>query len=436
MIDQIDKFVEFWTLEGYRGIINIFWFFFFLEVPRYLFFDVLVAFLIKRERLSKKYKEDREDLRIKLFTEKPMISVIVPGMNEGEHIYKLVQSLKSQTYKNFELIVIDDGSTDDTYLICNDLYKNGFIDIYLRNNERGGKASAANLGLRYASGKYVIHLDADTSLDTNAIEEIVLPFLSNPNIGAVGGNVKVRNRENVITNCQAMEYITSISLGRMVASYLGIYRVIPGAFGVFRRDLLNLLGGWDIGPGLDGDITVKIRKIGYDIYFAEKAVCLTFVPNTISKLTKQRLRWSKSIVRFRLRKHKDIFFPNQNFSFINFLSSFDNVFFTIVLNLLWMFYMAELIINFYDKYLYIFIFKVFLYSFLTFIQLIINLSLSERKNWEFGIFKYVPLMCLYTGYYMRFVRTIAYFMEFFSYSSYRDRWNPDKTSKEAKAYGL
>lgn len=436
MITQIDKFVEFWALEGFEGLFSIFWFFFFLEVPRYLFFDVFVAFLIKRKRLSKKYKEEREDLRIKLFTENPRVSVIVPGMNEGKHIYKLVESLKYQTYKNFELIVIDDGSTDNTYLICSDLYKNGLIDIYIRNDERGGKASAANLGLRYASGKYIVHLDADSSLDINAIEEIIFPFLLDPNIGAVGGNVKVRNKENIITNCQAMEYIASVSLGRMVSSYLGIYRIISGAFGAFRKDLLNLLGGWDVGPGLDGDITVKIRKMGYNIKFAENAVCLTNVPDTIPKLTKQRLRWSKSIVRFRLRKHKDIFMPDQHFNFLNFIASFDNIFFSIVLNFLWIYYMIELVVGFYDKYWYVLVFKILLYTFLTVIQLLVNLMLSERRSWEISIFKYVPIMWLYTGYYMRFVRTAAYIMEFFSYSSYKDRWNPDKTSKEAKAYGL
>lgn len=436
MIEYFDKFIEFWSLEGFVGIYSIFWYFFFLEVPRFLMFDTFVVLLVKFKRNSRKYKEKREDLKIKLFTENPRVSIIVPGKNEGKHIYKLVQSLKAQTYTNFEIIVIDDGSTDDSYQICTNLYKRGLIDIYLRNNLRGGKASAANLGLRYSTGKYIIHLDADSSLDTNAVEEIIIPFLSDSNIGAVGGNVKVRNRENLLTNCQAMEYITSVTLGRMVVSHLGIYKIISGAFGAFRRDLLNLLGGWDIGPGLDGDITVKIRKMGYVINFAEKAICLTNVPNTIPILTKQRLRWSKSIVRFRLRKHKDIFIPDKHFNLINFIASFENVFFSIVMDFLWIYYMFILVLDFYDRYWYILVFKIILYSCATVIQLSVNLLITERRTWEVSLFKYVPLMWLYTGYYMRFVRTYAYLQEFFGYSSYKDEWNPEKTSKMAKSYGL
>jgi len=437
MIDFIDRFVEFWTpIIADGGIFKMFWYFFFLEIPRYLIFDVIVVLIEKIRRNIKSVRVKREDFRIKLFTENPKVSVIVPGKNEGEHIYKLVESLKNQTYKNFELIIIDDGSTDNTYQICTSLYKNGFINKYLRNNISGGKASAANLGLKYATGEYVVHLDADSSLDTNAIEEIILPFFETPNVGAVGGNLKVRNRVNLLTNCQAMEYLTSISIGRMVTSALGIYRIVSGAFGAFRRDYLNLLGGWDIGPGLDGDITVKIRKMGYKIKFAEKSICLTHVPETPKALTKQRLRWARSIIRFRLRKHKDILLPDRHFNVLNFIATFENVFFSVIMDFLWVFYMILLFVNFYDTYIYIILFKILMYSASTAIQLSVNLLISERRNWEKSIYFYIPLMWLYTGYYMRFVRTFAYIREIFGFSSYNDNWNPEKTSKMAKAYGL
>ena len=436
MEELLDKFIEHWVAIGFGGIVVTFWYFFFLEVPRYLLFDVFIVFLVKYKRGTKKYHEKRESLKSKLFTENPLITIIVPGKNEGQHIYELVQSLKVQTYNNFELIVIDDGSTDDTYQICSSLYRRGLIDVYLRNNDRGGKASAANFGLRYAKGKYIVHVDADSSLDKTALEEIILPFLSDPNIGAVGGNLKVRNRVNLLTNCQAMEYITSVSLGRMVASYLGIYKIISGAFGAFRKDLLDLLGGWDVGPGLDGDITLKIRKLNYKIHFAEQAVCLTNVPTTMKILTKQRLRWSKSIVRFRLRKHKDIFFPDEHFNIVNFIGNVENIFFSVVMDFLWIFYMTVLLIGFYDVYWYILGFKIIVYTIATAIQLTVHLLISERRTWETSLFFYIPLMTFYTGYYMRYVRTTAYLMEFFGFSSYKDDWNPEKSSRMAKAAGL
>ena len=101
----------------------------------------------------------------------------------------------------------------------------------------------------------------------------------------------------------------------MVVSKLGLYKIVSGAFGAFPKQLLMRLGGWDIGPGLDGDITVKIRKLRYKVLFEENALCLTHVPVTWKALTKQRRRWSRSLVRFRIRKHKDVWFPDRNFSY-------------------------------------------------------------------------------------------------------------------------
>lgn len=435
-MEYLENLVIFIEERGLWGIIILFWYFFFLEFPRYLFFDIVVVLSARFKRKNKKNLEKLDGARNLLFKENPLISVIVPGKNEGKHIHKLVRSLRSQTYRNYELIIIDDGSDDDTYTICKALYANGMIDKYLRNDERGGKASAANLGLRYSKGKYIVHLDADSSLDKTAIEEIILPFYLESNIGAVGGNIKVRNPVNLITNCQALEYVTSISLGRMVVSYLGIYRIISGAFGAFRKDILDLLGGWDIGPGLDGDITVKIRKMGYKIHFAEKSVALTNVPDTVPKLTKQRLRWSKSLVRFRLRKHRDLLLPTKNFNLLNFIASFENIFYSLILDFVWIFYLGYLFVEFFDMYLYILVIKILLYTISSSFQLFFYLLISERSRNENRLFLYVPLMFFYTGYYMRIVRTIAYIKEFFGYDSYNDAWNPQKSSRMAKAHGL
>ena len=124
--------------------------------------------------------------RMLLFTERPLVSIIVPGKNEGQHIYALVKSLREQTYQNYEVIVIDDGSDDATPLFCRDLERNGYIDKFLRMSVRGGKASAANAGLRLSKGKYIVHLDADSSLDRDAIEKILIPFYLDPKVKGVG----------------------------------------------------------------------------------------------------------------------------------------------------------------------------------------------------------------------------------------------------------
>jgi len=378
------------------------------------------------------------DGRNMLWAEEPFVSIIVPGKNEGKHIYKLANSLREQTYQNFEFIVIDDGSDDETPEICRSLKKNGLIDLYLRNEVRGGKASAANLGLRYATGKFIIHLDADCSYDRDAIENILVPFFVNEKIGAVGGDVQVRNyRDSLCATLQSLEYTDTISIGRISQSLLGIYRIISGAFGAFRKEALDSVGGWDIGPGLDGDITVKVRKLGYQIHFEPTAICQTNVPVTFKALVNQRLRWDKSLIRFRLRKHNDVFFPNQSFKFANFISFVENITYNLILNFKWYFYIVDMVLNFASKLIFIVPMNLILYTLNNYFKFIVFSMFRDRKNVRNDYYMiYMPLMVLYFGFFLRFVRTFAYLQELLFKASYEDNWNPEKSSKQAKALKL
>lgn len=430
-----DNFFEYWYNMGFEKIVRLFWYFFFFEVPRYLLFEIviLLIFVLGRKRRNHKYDMAKN----KLWLDNPLISIIVPGKNEGKHIYKLALSLREQTWQNFELIIIDDGSTDDTAIICRNLEKQKMIDLFLRNENRGGKASAANFGLRYTKGKYIVHLDADCSMDRDAIEQILLPFYMDKEVKAVGGNVKVRNhQENILTSLQAVEYLFTISMGRIVTSFLGIYKIVSGAFGAFDREVISSFGGWDIGPGLDGDITVKVRKRGYKVAFADRAICLTSVPNAPWKLVKQRLRWSKSLVRFRLRKHFDVLLPQANFNFLNFFASFENIFFNLIMDFLWIFYIIGLIVTNIEVFWQIFFFKLFLYVIKNFVQFAVAMGFSERRREEWKYWIYLPIMFFYVGVFMRIVRSFAYVMEMFWYSSYKDPWNPVKSSKQAREMGI
>ncbi|MCE3227096.1 MAG: wapR [Bacteroidetes bacterium] len=436
MFDYVDNFFNYIYQVGPGKLIRIFWFFVFFEFLRFFVFEFLVLILWRIRRNGQ--KELYNEARRKLYIERPLISIIVPGKNEGKHIYKLVSSLREQTYNNFEIIVVDDGSDDDTEKICRSLERNHLIDLFIRNEVRGGKASAANTAYRYSNGKIIIHLDADCSYDNDAIEKILIPFYLDEHIGAVGGNVMVRNyKESLCTTLQAIEYADTISAGRITTSYLGLYRVISGAFGAFRKDALDRVVGWDIGPGLDGDITLKLRKLGYKIGFEPEAVCQTNVPKNYAKLTKQRLRWDKSIIRFRVRKHKDVFYPNELFNWSNFVSSFENITYNIVLNLKWWVYILDMIINFSSLIGFIIPFNILLYTTSNYLKYICFSLFRDRKNETISYFLiYIPCMVFYFGYYLRIVRTIAYFSEFFFKKSYDDAWNPSKSSRHAKELGI
>ena len=432
----LDEFINYITSVDAAKLFRIFWFFFVFEFFRFFLVDVTTLILWRFTAVFRKKRI--ADARLTLWEKKPFVSVIVPGKNEGKHIFKLANSLKEQTYQNFELIIIDDGSDDDTPRICRSLKQNGLISAFYRNEVRGGKASAANLGLRYAQGKYVIHLDADCSYDRDAIENILVPFYFDLNIGAIGGNVQVRNyKESLCATLQAIEYTDTISIGRIATSELGIYRVISGAFGAFQKEALDRLGGWDIGPGLDGDITVKIRKLGYKVHFEPSAVCQTSVPVTFKKLVKQRLRWDKSLIRFRLRKHRDVLYPNDSFRFSNFISFVENITYNLILNIKWYFYLFDMAFNFAGQLMFIIPMNLLLYTVNNFLKFLVFSPFRERKNESVAYFLiYLPLMVIYFGYFLRIVRTIAYVQELFFKASYKDNWNPRKSSLHAKALKL
>ena len=436
MIEAIDGFFGYLTSVGVEKLVRIFWFFFFFEFVRFFLIEITTLLLW---RIGKKTRAlQLDDARKKMALDFPLVSIIVPGKNEGKHIYKLVKSLREQTYKNFEIIVIDDGSDDDTETICKSLQKHWYIDLFIRNEVRGGKASAANTGFRFSKGRFIVHMDADCSYDNDAIEQIILPFYLDQNIGAVGGNVMVRNyRHSLATTLQAIEYLDTIHIGRITSSYLGIYRVISGAFGAFRTDVLKQVGAWDIGPGLDGDITVKVRKLGYKIWFEPEAICQTSAPRNFKILARQRLRWDKSLIRFRLRKHRDVFYPNASFRWGNFISFAENITYNLILNIKWIFYIIDMLINYSSLIWFIVPFNLLLYTTSNYLKYILFSPFRLRKNVPMYYFlPYIPLMVIYNGYYLRIVRSIAYIQEIFFKKSYQDSWNPQKSSRHAKEMGL
>lgn len=435
MIALWDRYFYMWHVLDWQTLLNWGWYIFILDIPRFFIVEGIALYWSRFDRSNTKGLWDKA--KADLYKEMPLVTVLVPGHNEGKHLFKLVQSMNRQTYNNLELVVVDDGSTDDTAIIARSFENNGQIDRFISVKERGGKASAANLGLRYSKGKYVVHLDADSSLNDDAIEKVLIPFYRFEKIGGVGGNLVVRNEEeSLTTTMQFLEYIQSISVSRIVQSKLKIYKIISGAFGAFPREVLDRVGGWDIGPGLDGDITVKIRKIDYLTIFEEEAICKTHAPVTWKALTKQRLRWSRSLIRFRLRKHKDVWMPDKNFRLINFMSFFENVFFSLVLDFLWFFYMFKILLTDPSFMLIWFPFKYTIYLIMTFGQYMFAISVSKDKKSLISKLIYLPLFPIYMGYYMRIVRTISYLDELFFYDSYKDVWNPLKTSKKAKEYGM
>ncbi len=436
-IPFVQDFLHFIFYLDSERMFRYFWSFLLIDLPRYILLDFLILFAYLPMR---KLREGRWKIaRRRLFRERPLVSVIVPGKNEGKHLPALAESLRRQTYSRLELIVVDDGSDDDTESIGRRLKRQGLIDHFIRNEVRGGKASAANTALVYAKGRFIVHLDADLHLNNDAIERIITPFFMDPAIGIVGGDVRVRNTtDSFITRLQAIEYMKGISVGRTVASMLGMLRIVAGAFGAFRTDVLRELKGWDVGPGLDGDITLKFRKLGWKVHHEPWAVCYTHVPNTAVKLAKQRVRWDRSVVRFRGRKHADMLRPSKIFRITNFITVFENLFSNIFLNALWWVYIVQITVfeaPLFPRIVAVNYLLYFLANVIAYLIAIVLLKDTARRS-DFALALFLPLMPFYVGLYIRVIRTYAYVTEFLHGASYQDPWNPWKVSRIARKEGM
>jgi len=231
----------------------------------------------------------------------PKVSVIIPAYNEEIVIKKTLESMIESQYPRKEIIFVDDGSTDNTLEIAKE-FKD---EITVLHKENGGKASALNYALVYAKGEIIVVVDADTIIGRNSIKEIVKGFEVNEHVAAVAGNIKVRNRVNWITKCQALEYLTGIQVIRRAFDMFGSITVVPGALGAFKKSCVSGTGSYGKETIVeDFDQTIKLLKAGLITQGSVKAVAYTEAPNTLDDFVKQRKRWYRGNIQV-LKRHSD-----------------------------------------------------------------------------------------------------------------------------------
>ncbi len=232
------------------------------------------------------------------------VTVIVPCFNEDKVIKASLESLKKQTYQNYEIIVVDDGSSDDTFKIAKRMeFNEGKRRLIAVTKENGGKANALNLGIKMAKGELFLAVDADSVLSKDALE-LMVPYFDDSRVGAVAGSVYVVNQDNLWTKLQALEYIQGLNLVRNGQAYLKLVNIIPGPIGMFRRDAVSSLGGYsDDTYAEDCDLTLRLINENYKIDYEIDAVSYTEAPEALLDLLKQRYRWTRGILQSIL-KHK------------------------------------------------------------------------------------------------------------------------------------
>ncbi|MFD4834978.1 glycosyltransferase [Streptomyces uncialis] len=216
------------------------------------------------------------------------VSVLVPAYNEAKCIENTVRSLMDSDHP-IEIIVIDDGSSDGTARIVEDLR---LPNVRVVRQLNAGKPAALNRGIANARYEIIVMMDGDTVFEPSTVRELVQPF-GDPGIGAVAGNAKVGNRDSLIGAWQHIEYVMGFNLDRRMYDLLRCMPTIPGAVGAFRRSALERVGGMsDDTLAEDTDITMAMHRDGWKVVYAEKARAWTEAPESVQQLWSQRYRWS------------------------------------------------------------------------------------------------------------------------------------------------
>ena len=363
------------------------------------------------------------------------VSVLLVGHNEAARLTRSVQTLRRQTQRQLQIVVVDDGSTDNMKQVARRLHRDGLIDDYISTDLRGGKAAALNLGLGLCRHDVLVSCDIDTSFDDDAIERIVARLLSNDEIGAVSGNIAVSNVEDsLITRFQALEYLDNISLGRQFLDQMGWLMIVSGAFGAFRREAIRRVGGWDVGPGDDSNLTIKLRRAGWRVAFAEDAWCLTNVPNTDGALIRQRLRWDRSLIRNRFRKFRGVFDPrSRQFRWRDLLASCNALFFNVALPFSYAIYLPYVLYFFPRLFVPLIVMLSAVYTLLAAFSFVTACLMAPRPGF-WRLWPYLPGFSLYGSYFLRFIRINACFTELAFRSSYRDGFYPTKVQRQVEQW--
>jgi poly-beta-1,6-N-acetyl-D-glucosamine synthase len=285
----------------------------------------------------------------------PSLSILAPAYNEGATIIENVRSLLSIYYNNFEVIIINDGSKDDSLQKLVDVYDLERVPFYSEqpiqtkpirgiyksrnpvykklvvvDKVNGGKADALNVGINIAQNQYVVCIDVDCILEQDAMLKLTKPFLENGErrVIATGGVVRIANSCEVkdgkivqvhlpkqfLPRMQALEYIRAFLLGRMAWSRMNGLLLISGAFGAFDREIVIAVGGYDHNTvGEDMELVVRMRRymeeaaLPYEVAYIPDPLCWTEAPASFKILGRQRNRWTRGTIET-LRLHKKMFF--------------------------------------------------------------------------------------------------------------------------------
>jgi cellulose synthase/poly-beta-1,6-N-acetylglucosamine synthase-like glycosyltransferase/peptidoglycan/xylan/chitin deacetylase (PgdA/CDA1 family) len=259
-------------------------------------------------------REWRERQRIRRTSRLPLhgaVSVIIPAYNEAKVIERTILSVLASRGMDVEVLVMDDGSSDDTAdVVSRAFYFEPRVKLHKLKN--GGKARALNEGFKLASHEVVIALDADTIFLPDTIVELARKF-DDPKVAAVAGRAAVGNTQHFVARWQALEYVIGQAIERRAWHLLGVVSVVPGAVGAWHRDAVLAVGGFGTDTlAEDCDLTITLQVHGWKVSYAPDAVALTEAPETVQALLKQRFRWCFGVLQTVWKHKRAMIMPPKN----------------------------------------------------------------------------------------------------------------------------
>ncbi len=224
----------------------------------------------------------------------PPVSVVISAFNEQDHIERTIRGALAIDYPDFEILIIDDGSGDDTLAKVLPFVRDGSVRL-VRKIVNEGKAMALNDGLRCANGEVILVMDADAIPDPQILRYMV-PHFQSPRVGAVTGNPRVHNRISMLAKLQAIEFTSIVSLQRRAQRIWGRILTMSGVVGAFHRNAMLDVGLYSPDMATeDIDLSWKLQLRAWDIRYEPRALVWMRVPTTLPGLWRQRKRWATGL---------------------------------------------------------------------------------------------------------------------------------------------
>lgn len=285
-----------WAL-GFSGVLLDFVFYYPLFMA-YLWMIGGLYYYFHWERPEGRSYDDPPEL-----DETPFVSILIPCHNEAENVRETVAWAHAQEYPEFEVIAVNDGSSDGTGEILDDLQKTHPRLRVIHHVENQGKAVGLRTAALASRGEYLVCIDGDALLDPHATTWIVRHFLSGPRVGAVTGNPRIRTRSTLLGKVQVGEFSSIIGLIKRTQRIYGRVFTVSGVVTGVRKSALHRIGYWS--PDIvteDIDLSWALQRDHWDVRFEPNALCWILMPETLGGLWRQRLRWAQGGVEV-LRKY-------------------------------------------------------------------------------------------------------------------------------------